>query len=296
MALLSTLDNAKSIMGTVTGQITTQATIDNDLVLSNLRVVTQRINNRFPNTPRKLPMFEPYFAAVKLPLSASDINSGQNVLRFPGYLLELTGVNVNGTAITAVTDVDGFPDASQPPFSAIQLTSFYNSWYAYCGTLTRTPMITVTGWWGFSTDYATAWAALTTLSAAVLTTTVTTITVTDVDADGLYGYGIAISAGNLIRIDDELMEVLATVVATNVVTVRRGVNGSTAATHLNGASVEVWQVEESVARACARQAGLLYRRFGAYTTSEITPLGSEIKFPSDWLQEVYSTLQSYQYI
>lgn len=294
MALYCTLDAAKDILGTVNQQVTTTATINNNLVLSSLRVITQRINNTFPQTPRFLPKFEPYYATLTFPLNGNYTNTRLNTFTFPNDLLELTALTINGTLVTAGT-AQGYPNASQPPWNTIQLTDFYNNWYFYCGTVTRTPMVSITGWWGFSTDYASAWANLDTLAANVTTTTATSITLTNVDAVGIYGYGVAVSAGNLIRIDTELMEVLTTNTTTNVITVRRGVNGSTAATHTAAAAVYVWQVESAVERAVARQQGLLYARMGAYVTSEVSQMGVEVRYPADFLTEVWGVLQNYQY-
>lgn len=297
MSLLATLDSAKAIMGTVTGQVTTQATINNALVLQNLRVVTGRVNAQFrPSAPPFWPLFEPTIGQRTYLLTAQNVNTGLNLFRFPDALLELTSVSINTTTLTVPATVTTFPTTTQPPYYQLQLADWTNTWgYYLFGLNTWTPMITIGGVWGFNTDYANAWPVLTTLAAAVLTPTVTSITVTNVDAPDMWGQIPAISAGNLLKIESEYLEVLSTDIATNICTVRRGVNGSTAAAHANGLDVAVWQVEPSVQRAVARQAGLLYRRFGAYTTNEIQPNGAEIRYPNDWLQEVQATMQAYVY-
>ena len=69
----------------------------------------------------------------------------------------------------------------------------------------------------------------TTLSAAVTTTTATTVTLTSV---------LSITERSLIEVDSELMHVLS--VAGFVATVMRGARGTTAATHLNGAAVNIY--------------------------------------------------------
>ena len=109
------------------------------------------------------------------------------------------------------------------------------------------------------------------------------------------GYSPRISAGNLLLIDDEYLEVTATNTTTNVVTVIRGANGSTAATHLIAAPVSVWQVEDNIKRVTARQAGLLYARRGAFETANITEIGI-IQYPVDLLAELRGVLQGYSYI
>ena len=96
-------------------------------------------------------------------------------------------------------------------------------------------------------------------------------------------------------VDDEYMEVITDTsdqLAANVITVRRGVNGSTAATHLNGATVSIWRQPEDLRRAVARQAAMLHARRGSYTTMEVTALGAEMRYPADLLSEFKAELQA----
>lgn len=296
MSLLATLDQAKAIMGTTTQQAGTTATINNNLVLQNLRVVTNRVNQKKrPATPPFWPFFEPTIGTRTYPMLQTNINAGLNLFTFPDNLLELTGVNVNGNTVTVPTTISTFPTSNQPPFHELQLQSWFNTWGYYLYGCTWTPLLTITGIWGYHSDYANAWPVLTTLAAAIIDTTGKSITVADVDAPDDYGITPAISVGNLIRIDSEMMLVTATNTATNVVTVTRGVNGSTTATHLINANVSVWQVEPDIARVVARQAGLLYARFGAYTTIETNGMGGVTKYPADLLQELDGVLQELAY-
>lgn len=296
MSLYATLDAAKAILGTTTQQVTTTATISNNLILSNLRVVTARVNQLFRmGSPPYWPMFEPTMGTRTYPMLMENINTGLNLFTFPDNLLSLTGVTVNGNTVTVPTTVTTFPQATYPPFHQLQLASWWNTWGYYLYGLSWTPLLTITGIWGYNTDYANAWPTLTTLAAAITTTTATSITVVNVSAPDAYGITPAISTGNLIMIDSEMLLVTATNTTTNVVTVTRGVNGSTAATHLNGANVQVWQVEPDISRVVARQAGMLLARLGAYTTVEVSPMGVETRYPADMLQELYGTLQAFVY-
>jgi hypothetical protein len=142
----------------------------------------------------------------------------------------------------------------------------------------------VNGVWGYHRAYARAWLAVDTLAAAIVTTTATTFTVVDVGGADVYGFTPRISAGNLVKIDNEIMEVIATTIATNIVTVRRGVNGTTAAAHIIAAPVSTWQTDDNIRRATARQAGMLYARRGAYEQQTITDVGV-ITYPADCLNK-----------
>lgn len=71
--------------------------------------------------------------------------------------------------------------------------------------------------------------AKTTLNGAVSNTTVATVTLTSI---------VGVAARCLLQIDTEIMRVIS--ISGNVATVMRGDQGSTAATHSNGADVIVW--------------------------------------------------------
>lgn len=279
----------QSIMGAV--QTTAGGTsINEDKLMSNLRTVSRRVDHVFAS---RRPLFLPYRETRKFPLDGTRVNSWQGTFSISGYLLALTSLDVAGDAVTAV---EGYPDSTMPPFSLLHLTDCCAGWYGYCSDDCNAAarQVSVTGIWGFHSDYANAWLAVDAVTTtAITTTTATTFTVANAATDDAYGQPNRISPGHLLRIDDEWMEVVG--VATNTVTVIRGVNGSTAATHALAAVVYRWEVDEPVKRAVARQAGMLYARFGAYTTMEVQGM-SEVRYPADWLQEVMGTLQGYVYL
>lgn len=94
--------------------------------------------------------------------------------------------------------------------------------------------------------------AVGTLGAAVATTNGTTITLTA-------GHGL--EALQTIRVDDEQMYL--TTVAGNTLTVERGVNGTTAAAHLDGAGVSVYRYPAPIVEATRLQAARLFQRVHA---------------------------------
>lgn len=141
----------------------------------------------------------------------------------------------------AVTDYDLYPfnarQASPPqPYTEIRLTP--DGDYRF-SRLARG--VEIAGVWGYYDERATSSA---TLAADVLTTTETAITVSD---------GTQFSAGQTIRIDSEQMAISS--IATNVLTVTRGANGTTAATHTSGAAIQTYSYPV-ISEAALFQAGL----------------------------------------
>lgn len=261
------------------------STLDDALLLSLIGQVSARIDLLMStNTP----YFQPYTDALEFEVVAQRVDSGRNAFILPpgSPLLALTSVSLNGAAVTASAH-----PATRSPISMIRRTDG-GSWYEN-GT-DDPPTVVITGVWGYHRRYAQAWSVVDALAAAVISTTATTITVADVDGSNPDGFTPRISAGNLIGIDNELLEVTATNTVTNVVTVRRGMNGTTASTHLIAAPVSVWQTDDNVRRVTARQAGLLYARRGAYEQQTITDVGV-ITYPADLLSELRGVLQGFQF-
>ena len=109
--------------------------------------------------------------------------------------------------------------------------------------------VKITGKWGYGDGISAApYIVDTTLTAAISSTTATTCTVTAVTN---------LSAGNTILIDSEQMYIYS--IATLTLTVERGVNGTTAATHLNAASLYIYQYPADIRQACIDLAVALYQ-------------------------------------
>jgi hypothetical protein len=112
--------------------------------------------------------------------------------------------------------------------------------------------VEIDGLWGYGDGIsATPYIVDTTLSAAISSTTATTFTVTSV---------ANLSAGNTILIDTEQMFIYS--IATLTLTVERGVNGTTAATHSDGASLYIYQYPYDVWQACVDLASAIYSNRG----------------------------------
>ena len=166
-------------------------------------------------------------------------------------LLEITTLtNGDATEITS-TYYKLYPYNSYPKWM-IKLNPFGNVWFETSSTWDEMAAIQVLGFWGFHDNYTRAWTSETTLSAAVATTAITTISASaDFDFE----------VWHIIRIDNEIMQVSAVDASTvDTLTVIRGWNGSTAATHLISTAIKVWRPVEDIKRACLIQAARFLRR------------------------------------
>lgn len=286
MTLYATVDNAIDIYG-LAQQTATPRNINPRAVFRNLQVASRRVDQLFQSNR---PLFAPYIETRKFALDGTRINSRLGTFQVDGWLLAVTSVSINGTAVT----VEAYPDSSTPPFRTVRLTADCQSWYSQVCSCCTPLQVEVAGVWGFHPDYAHAWMRVDALAAAITLTDATTLTVADADGADEYGMTPRFSPGALIKIDSEYMEVVSVDTNLNVLTVRRGENGSTATTHLITAPIYTWQVDYPVQRAVARQSGLMLSRNGAYVTTEVRDM-SAVHYPQDWLQEVFGVMQAYAY-
>lgn len=262
-----------------------KATTDADdaILLTYIADISARIDDLM--TPRRRrPVFTPYVETRQVAVTRRTVDSVANTLRLrrAAPLLAIATVTVNSTTITA--DVDPFPpDAS--PISTLRYDSLCGSWYDAYNSLTvyEPAYAVIAGVWGFHRDYASAWDAVTTLGADVASSA-TTVTVAS---------GAALSPGHLLQINDEYLTVTA--VNGSTVTVVRGMNGTTAAAHTSGDTVQTWQMERPIARVVARQVGMMYARRGAYEIRESDGVGGTTAYPQDLLTELRNVLTAYQY-
>lgn len=290
--LYSPLAYTLSVMAaTAAGAVQTAA--DRQRLLSATRVASRRIDREMG---AKRPLFVPARGDWRLRVTPDRVNSHDNTLALDVPMATLEGATVGTRSLTFGTDVEGYPDPDNAPYSALRLMTCCAGWYGIADDCYTSPLFaTVLGISVLHTDYANAWARVDALTANI-DASVTSISVADVDGADAYGLTPRISDGNLLRIGDEFMEVLAVNTTTNAVTVRRGVNGTTAAAHVATDGVDVFMVEDPIRYITARQAGLIYARAGAYVTVEVSGLGNEVRYPADLLQELKAVLQDYQFV
>ncbi|MBN1963313.1 MAG: hypothetical protein JW910_01620 [Anaerolineae bacterium] len=154
--------------------------------------------------------------------------------------------------------------------------------------------IEVDGTWGFHPDWANAWTESgDSVQDDPLTADATALTVSDADAPEITGYGVRFAVGQVIRIEDEYLHVLAVNATTNVLTVARGVNGTTAAAHAKSTAIDLYQPPEDVRQACLRVASWLYKQKDAGFVQAAGSLRGQIVVPPALPDDVQQILAPY---
>jgi len=141
-------------------------------------------------------------------------------------LLSATTVTNDGTAVSS-SDYRLLPRNAYPK---IKLEIMRDSGTLLTFSVTRQDASNIAGLWGWHDDYTHAWASDTTLAAAISSTTATTCTVTA---------ATNLQAGQTWKIDSE--QVYCSALTSTTATIERGVNGTTAATHLISAAISIWR-------------------------------------------------------
>jgi hypothetical protein len=157
-----------------------------------------------------------------------------------------------------------------------------------------TDAITLDATWGFHLDWSNAWASSgDTVQNNPLSSSATTITVTDADAPEATGYGQRFAPGQLIRIENEYLHVLAVNTTTNVLTVRRGVNGTTAASHAQNTAIDRYHPPEDIRQVCLRVATWLYKQPDAGFALASGGLRTQVIVPAALPADVQQILAPY---
>lgn len=285
MSLYCTLLEAESALKSQDDP--SSGTEENELI-RRIRVVSRRIDQIM--TPNRKPYFVPVVASKRLPLTRNWIldHGGTYELAFP--LLELTSVTFtwrNSISETLTSKVDLVDDT-------LMWTSTGNGFIEYYARYGTQGFLTIAGTWGYHREGTDAWVDVDSLNGDI-TASVTDIVVGDVDGLDVDQLFARFSYGALIQIGDEMMDVVGINASTNTLTVKRGVNGSTAAAHSDGDTVQLWQVEEPVRDVTARQAAMLYQRRGSFSNREMDAFGNNLtEYPPDLLAALRSVLMEYQ--
>jgi hypothetical protein len=166
-------------------------------------------------------------------------------------LAVITFLNGDDTSI-ASTEYNLLPRNYSPKY-AIELTDVTSVVWEDDSNQSVEFVLDLTGIFGFHDRYDDAWTTAGTLGAAMSDTTTASLTMTG---------GHSVAVGEILKVDNELF--IPSAVVTNAITlVARGDNGSTAATHSNGATVSTWQPMEEARNAVLETASQAYkRRFG----------------------------------
>lgn len=258
-----------------------------------IRQVSRRVDATMGKPQR--PFFAPYTEQRKYVVDNTRVDSWLNTFLLRDFILSVTAVVRGSTTITSSVEL------YQPEnrvAQALRITDWNYSWYGGdCSSSTSTPptYLYVTGVWGWHEDYSNAWAKVDdVLDVGGINATTTAITVADADGTDLDGFTPRFSPGHLIKIDSEFMDVTAVNTTTNILTVRRAVNGSTAAAHALNADISTFQVDERIRRACIRQSALMVARKGAFQVETLDGVGV-VSYPQDLLSELRGVLTEFQY-
>lgn len=120
--------------------------------------------------------------------------------------------------------------------------------------------VRITGVWGWHRNYAAAWQDSQDTLAALLSSSATTLSVANADGADQMGLTPRFEVGQLLRIESEFLAVTGVNTATNVLTVVRGCNGTTAAAHASGQRIDVWHAHDLVRQATLIQAVRWFKR------------------------------------
>lgn len=275
--------------------------------LSALFTAIQKVTSRLKTISWD---FEPHYGTEYFTASSDTVNLawGELILTNPkGERLLLASatdspiVMLNGQPITfSLTSANSPVCLPYPqdytPIKVLRLNdanaSIWRTWYPTC--LPFIDNISITGFWGYRHDYANAYIdSDDSVQDNPLTASATTITVTSViGADALF-WSPRFDAGNLIRIENELILVLNTDTVLNTLSVRRGVNGTTAVSHAQGTDITIWYPEQDLMDTVSRQAAYFYAKRGSYEETIVSNVASAI-YPKDMVSELYAMLQGYQ--
>lgn len=113
--------------------------------------------------------------------------------------------------------------------------------------------ISVTGWWGYHDRYPESFVdSLDNVQNNPLSAVDTSLSVLDADSVAADLRGPRFQAGQMIKVEDELMLITAVDATLNSLTVVRGYNGTTAVEHLQDDRISIFRVMSTIVTACVR--------------------------------------------
>ena len=251
--LYATLADYKAY-STARGQSASTDATDDGVIVDLLEVASRYLDDK---TGRQ---FYPSFET-----RLYDIPSDSE-LWLDGDLLSVTTLT-NGDATVITTANYVLRPNNHTPYFSIKLKGDSSvAWEADADDDTE-QVISLLAWWGYRKQFTQrAWQSVGTLGAAISDTTTPAFTM---------AVSHSVVVGQILKIDSEIYNIAA--VATNTITpIARGDNGSTAATHLNGATVYAWKPQEEARNAVLEIANSAYqRRFGKNTgeSAQVTAAG-----------------------
>lgn len=170
-------------------------------------------------------------------------------------LLEIVTLT-NGNAVAIPSSAYVLRPSNRWPKNRIELLTSGNVMFEY--VLDWQEAISIAGWWGYHNAWDQAWVDTLDTVQVDLTANATALTVSDADGrDDTWQTRFPI--GSYLRIEDELLQVMAADTGTDILTVLRGRQGTTAAAHSIGESISRYAPMPDVAEAAAALVLWLYK-------------------------------------
>lgn len=192
-----------------------------------------------------------------------DVPAGRELMVNADLLEVISASNGDGASIPS-TEYYLVPRNTSPAY-AVKITDVSAYYWTTNAQGSFENAVTITGLWGYHDNYQREAWRLATTTAEALDASETEIDVSDANS---------LSVGQILKVDSELLYV--TSIESGKVKVQRGINGSTAATHLTGVSVYYWRYMPGAVEAVLETAMAAYhRRFGKSlsNTETITAAG-----------------------
>lgn len=168
-------------------------------------------------------------------------------------LLELLALTNGDGRLIPLENVQLLP--AEGPAGLLRLTSGA----AFTWGETRLNAVTVTGIWGWHDRWDEAWRDSGDSVQGGLDADAGVLAVSDADGADAAGEQPRFQAGQLLKIADEYLRVLAVDTAANTLAVERGANGTEAASHPADAAIYIYQPPADVAALALRRAAWLVR-------------------------------------
>lgn len=244
-------------------------TSDDALLLDMIRAISRDIDDL--SQKQHYPSVETRYFDVP--------EDGSRQLDLDKLLLAVTTLTNGDGTVIAASEYNPLP-RNQTPYYALRLKENTTNWWTTDGGGNRESVIALAGIWGHHRDYANAWEDTSgALAAAISSAGAATFTVTTG----------TVKAGYLLKIDSEYLYASSVSVgASDIVTVVRGVNGSTPATHLISAPVYRWTPGAAIELLCRQAAAATYKLRDNPSGEAISIDGNTFHTPRDvrpWLEK-----------
>jgi hypothetical protein len=205
-------------------------------------------------------------------------SSDTTLLKVNNDLLEVTTLTTENGAV-AISSSDyvlkaATGDYNRTPYTQVQLVEDgTTTTYSYNGSVYKANALT--GVWGYHDEWADAWEdSGDTVQDDPLSDSATTLTVNDADGDDINGLPRRFKIQYLLKIESEYLWVTDVNTSANTLTVRRGMNGSTAASHVQGTAISIFRPMDEIRHAIETLAAYLYQRRHSIGTVDDRPLAT----------------------